>query len=87
MNLPIRPKLKDLRIGDRFHEVNDIKKPVYEVTGKIEFITGTRMCTNLHTGKEESKSGVIEVIKLSYCLECGTNVENGNLYCKECETI
>jgi hypothetical protein len=91
MSLPIRPRLKDLRVGDRFYPASLQGKkncPTYEVTGKLEFNarhgSATRMCKNLSTKRIESKSGRLEVVKLCYCIECGTRVAEANSYCAEC---
>lgn len=88
---PIRPKLKDLQVGDKFYPASKEGKatPIYEVVGKLEFNprhgSATRMCKNLQTKSIESKSGRLEVIKVSYCLECKTRIPTGNIYCSECE--
>lgn len=90
MKTPIRPKLKDLQVGDEFYPASKAGKnaPIYRVTGKLVFNDrhgrATRMCLNKQTGIEESKSSGLEVVKIHYCLECGTRVSEGNKYCWNC---
>lgn len=91
MRTPIRPKLKDLQIGDKFHHANSKNgKPVFEVTGRLKFNIGfgsvSRECKNLDSGKTGPKSGRLEVVKHFYCLECKTRIPSGK-YCNECEIL
>lgn len=92
MKTPIRPLLRDLQIGDKFHAASsNSKRPLYEVKGRLKFNIGfgsaTRECINLDTKKTESKSGRLEVVKLYYCQECGTRVPDRQIYCNECVIV
>ena len=64
-------KLQELKIGDRFIHANvkDKRKAVkWQVSENCEFNHGhgysTRWCRNLSTGKGDSKSCRLEIIKL-----------------------
>lgn len=90
MKTPIRPKLKDLKVGDIFHTIKKGKADQkFKVIGRIKFNIGfgsaSRKCKNIATGKEENKSCKQEVIKVNYCLDCGTEVGTGENYCSICE--
>lgn len=92
-NTPARPTLKDLQIGDKFYPASQHGKKytIYEVKGKSEFNarhgSATRMCLNTVTKALESKSCRQEVVKLSYCIECGMKIGQGEIYCDECKII
>lgn len=90
MKTPIRPKLKDLKVGDQFYTIIKGKPDKkFKVIGRIKFNIGfgsaSRKCKNLTTGKEENKSCRQEVIKIYHCLDCGTQVPVGEKYCSVCE--
>jgi hypothetical protein len=93
MRVPIRPRLRDLSVGDKFYPASKQwqKEPVYEVKGPITFSNGhgaaTRECRNIRTGESEKLNVKMEVIKIWTCLECGCRVDEGNKYCSECEVI
>lgn len=90
MKTPIRPKLKDLKVGDTFYTVKKGKADKkFKVTGRIKFNIGfgsaSRKCKNLATGREENKSCRQEVIKAHHCLECGAEINACEKYCSICE--
>lgn len=88
---PIRPKLKDLQIGDRFTPAHLIESPynIFEVRGKIRLGKdgAIRFCKNVRFGYTKNIECNTEVIKLFYCIECGAKVPDGEKYCNECVIV
>jgi hypothetical protein len=69
--MPDKVYLKELEIGDRFIPARHYhkRKPIYQVIDKPVFNrahgSSTRMCRDVITGKPESKSCKLEVVKLN----------------------